>query len=61
MFCQVKYGLKINTELDPQFIFFACLLAITPELMLKPLRLGSVTYGIPIPLTPRKQITFVLK
>ena len=60
-FCQVKFGLKENLELDPQFIFFACLLAITPDLMLKPLRLGSVTYGVPVPITDRKQVTFVLK
>ena len=61
VFSNIKYELKKKENFDPYLIFFVAMLRVTPELILGNLPLGSVKYGVPLPITETKKITFAVK
>jgi small subunit ribosomal protein S7 len=61
MFMNIKYQLKLRESYDPYFIFYVAMLKITPEVFLVTLPLGSVKYGVPLPITEIKKISFAVK
>ena len=60
-FIQIKYHLKQIETLDPYLIFLTALIRVTPSIYLRPLRLGSFTQGVPLPITEKKRATFAVK
>lgn len=57
----LKYVLKRKLSIDPNFIIYSSLLKITPYLLLKPKKIGSSVYGVPMYISLRNQITFSVK
>jgi len=59
--CDLRYSLKTADNIDPFWIFLACMVKITPSILLLPLRLGVTLYGVPAPINERKRYTFAVK
>ena len=57
----LKSLLKQKEKLDPNLVFMTSMLKATPIIFLLPVRLGSFTHGVPMPITEKKQITFAIK
>lgn len=57
----LKSKLKKRLLLDPNKILHSALLKITPQLLLIPKKIGSTTYGVPVYIGLRKQLTFAVK
>lgn len=57
----LKYSLKLKEKLDPNLVFLVSMIKATPLILLLPVRMGSFTQGIPMPMTEKKQITFAVK
>lgn len=53
--------LKVTTQLSSLTLFLFILTEIKPSIILKTIRLGSVSYSIPVPLPPRKQYFKAIK
>jgi ribosomal protein S7 len=60
-FSKIKYNLKKNNDLEPFFIFFICMLKISPVLLLFPFKLTSIAQQVAMPISFKKQITFSIK
>lgn len=60
-FLIIKKLLKKKEHFDPYLILFVSLLHITPEVLLGVLPLGSVRYGVPLPINEFKRITYAIK
>jgi len=60
-FLAIKNGLKLREHFNPFLIFLVSMLKLTPTIMLSPLKRSGVVYGVPVPITFRKQITFAVK
>lgn len=58
---KVKESLKIKEKVDPSLIFLVALLNITPQVNLKPMKMGSSLYGVPMPIGENKKITLAIK
>lgn len=59
-FGDVKYKIKSIEKGDPFLIFTAAMVKITPGVLLTPYKLGGMVYGVPIPISERKQYTFAV-
>lgn len=60
-FVELKSRLKTLEEIDPYLVFLVAMIRITPVIYLRPLRLGSFTQGLPLPITENKRATFAVK
>ena len=60
-FLDLKFFLKIKEHTDPNLIFLISMIKATPAIFLLPVRLGSFTQGVPMPISEKKQITFAVK
>jgi small subunit ribosomal protein S7 len=60
-FLQLKFSLKLNSDLDPYLIFLIAMLKITPKVILKSKWIGGKPKGIPFPLDEKKQVMFANK
>ena len=61
MFLDLKFFLKLRENTDPNLVFLISMLKATPVIFLLPVRLGSFTQGVPMPISEKKQITFAVK
>lgn len=61
LFLKVKESLKIKEQVDPSLVFLVALLNITPQINLKPMKMGSSLYGVPMPISETKKITLAIK
>ena len=60
-FSDLNCILKVREHMDPFLIFLTCMLKITPKVLLRSLRLGGKTHGVPMPITQKKQISFAVQ
>lgn len=57
----LKANLKTKEVADPFYILLISFMNITPEVFLRYYRSGSVKYGVGMPISERKKITFAIK
>jgi len=60
-FLKIKFELKIREKYDPFLVFLVSMMRITPSLILKPVKKSGISYGVPFPVSHRKQVTFAIK
>jgi len=60
-FLSLKSSLKLKEFVDPYNIFLISFMNITPQVFLRTFKLGSVRYGIGMPISERKKISFAIK
>jgi len=51
----------MKENIDPNLVFLISMLKATPIIFLLPVRLGSFTQGVPMPISEKKQVTFTIK
>jgi ribosomal protein S7 len=60
-FLKIKNQLKKRECFDPALIFLVALIKVTPVVILRPYKVSGVVYGVPLPITYKKQFTFACK
>lgn len=60
-FINLKYQLKRNLLIDPNLLFYAAMLKITPYILLTRKKIGSTIYGVPVYIGFNKQLIFAVK
>jgi ribosomal protein S7 len=58
---KLKYFLKLKEQKDVYLIFLVAMLKITPCVLLRSIRLGSGSKGVPMPISEHKQIAYAIK
>jgi len=58
---KLKQALKLKEQNDPYLIFLVAMLKVTPCVLLRSIRLGSGSKGIPMPISEQKQIAYAIK
>lgn len=58
---KIKKGLKLKEDFDPFLVFLIAMLKISPQIILLPLKLSGVVYGVPFPMGHKKQVTFAIR
>ncbi len=61
LFLDIKKEMKNLEFFDPYYTFLVSLMKVTPNIILMPIKLGGSSYGIPMPITESKRITFGIK
>lgn len=59
-FLNLKAELKKREQIDPFWLLLISFMKIMPEIMLFPRKLGGRVQGVPLPISERKQYTFVI-
>lgn len=60
-FLKIHNGLKSRELYDPYLVFLVSMMKVTPAIVLLPMRRGSVSQGVPMPITENKRICFGVK
>jgi len=61
MMLNIKARLKEKEGVEPSLIFLVAMLRITPEIMLRFVKMGGSRQGVPAPISSKKRITFAVK
>jgi len=60
MLLELKLLLKCQEAIDPFLAFTSSVMKLMPEVILFPRKMGGRIQGVPLPITERKQYTFVI-
>lgn len=57
----LKQFLKLKEGFDPYLIFLVAMLQVTPNLLLRAIRMGSGSKNVPLPISEKKKIAFAIR